>query len=110
MNNLSNNKEKIAALVEQSMHSLEGLTRPVVATSLVHRILENVNTYRRPWWERVTYTLSKPVVAAAVVLLVLILNTAVILYPAEETKDNIAQIEVTNDYAIDLYNNEYTLP
>ena len=105
-------KEKIQQEIEQTLQCLDGVKRaeanPFLFTRIQARMAKKDST-----WERVFSFISKPAIAMAIVLLVMIVNGWALLgsdYNSNVTSDSANVSELANEYnvvaSVDNYNYE----
>jgi len=80
-------KRSIEKLVEETLDSLEGAKRAEAKPFLLTRVLAKINSGEETAnaWTRISVFLSKPAVALAGLLLIILINAAIIF---SNTKDN----------------------
>ncbi|HEY8397243.1 MAG TPA: hypothetical protein VIK80_04840 [Flavihumibacter sp.] len=93
-----NTDKHIENLVEQTLQSLDGLQTARANPHLYTRIRARLED-ERSTWSRIAAFLSKPVVAIALVLLVIALNVFTITSSRTESDENTDQlVAVAQDY------------
>jgi hypothetical protein len=93
------NKEHIDREVEKTLQSLDGTIRAEANPYLFTRLKARMQA--RNGWEQFTYYLSRPAVAFAVLLLVMVVN-AVLIFNSDSatttTEEGIAVNDIADEY------------
>lgn len=91
-------KRSIEKLVEETLNSLEGAKRAEAKPFLLTRVLAKINSGEETAnvWTRISVFLSKPAVALAGLLLIVLINAAIIFSNTKD-KENMQNINSSKD-------------
>lgn len=101
------NKENIQQEIDKTLESLDGLQRAVSNPFLFTRIKARMQ--KQSGWERITTYLNRPVIALAVLALVIAINGWAVFGSEKENStqetDSIAIADIPDDYNLTANNN-----
>jgi hypothetical protein len=102
-----NKKGDIERKAEAAMNSLDGIHPASPGPFFFTRVMARVNRAEKNPWEQAGAFIARPVVAIAVVMLVILMNAGAVLQEKESSPSIAEQTEQSNFDELDLTANTY---
>lgn len=85
------NKENINKLVEEALHSVDGISRAEAKPFLLTRIQARMDRQAESVWEKAGWFIGRPAVAFAGLCLIILINLSVIMFNQSSNSDTVTE-------------------